>query len=1019
MWGIPFTRYSGTYAADRSEAIRDLSLVADLKKEGLLRWLEERKNNARRLSNDEFVRSSVGQLAQSVQERTKRGESEEEIRQDLLRDATARALCRHLNLVMKVHRVFRKIEVTDAATGLILASTDKAGLGTLAPERSFVDRMVGSGQDLAMEVKKDPVTGAANLITSHTVIAPEAGATKEPRASGAIALYIGVDAFLGPLFQTGGGLGQSGEMLLVNHEGTILMSLKHRPFGVAEAQISEHQITAKPAALAARGKEGIVLAPDYRGVPVVAAYRYVPVTPEEGWGLVVKMDEDEVFARLWNHIFYLTLIGFVGLLGTGIAATWMAGKVARPVENLSSAAQEVTQGNFHVRAPTDGSRELEVLSRAFNSMVQRIGDWHAHLTEEVQARTQALQESEERLGLALKGAQLGLWDYNPQTGEVVRDERAAEIYGYGIDEVKPTLELWENSIHPADRLRVVAAFQQHLEDATPFYEVEYRIISKSGQEKWVMSRGKVVTRDAEGNPARVAGTLVDITARKIAEEEVIRARDEWQRTFDAVPELIMILDRQRRVVQANRATAEALGISREELMGGQCFQSLHCKQAPPEFCPFTRMLADGKGHSSECFEEKLGGFFEIRVSPLKDSNDNVVGAVQIARDITKSKSLQEQLVRAQKMEAVGNLAGGIAHDFNNILQVVMGYAELLQADKKEDNPDLADLGRIRDAAKRGADLVKRLLTVSRKVEPEFRPTNLNQLVDNLEKLLTRTIPRTITIQQRLQDGLRFVNADPAQIEQVLLNLAINARDAMPDGGTLTIETANVELDQEYCDTHLDVTPGRHVLLTVSDSGFGIDKQTLARIFEPFFTTKEAGEGTGLGLAMVYSIVKQHGGQITCYSEPGRGTTFKIYLPAIETKTELPAPEKLVGPPGGTETILLVDDEEHIRELCARILARAGYTVLTAASGQEALELYEKDETISLTVLDLIMPAMDGRQCLREILELNPAARVLIASGHSLAAHEIDAMGHGAKGFVTKPYDAGRLLQAVREVLDKG
>jgi PAS domain S-box-containing protein len=480
----------------------------------------------------------------------------------------------------------------------------------------------------------------------------------------------------------------------------------------------------------------------------------------------------------------------------------------------------------------------------------------------------------------------------------------------------------------------------------------------------------------------------------------------------------MILDRQRRVLRANRATAELLGLGREELAGGQCFQSLHCKQAPPDFCPFSKMLVDGLVHSSECFEEKLGGLFEITVSPLKDFTGNIVGAVQIARDITKSKSLQEQLVRAQKMEAVGNLAGGIAHDFNNILQVVMGYTELLQADKKEDNPDLADLQRIRDAAKNGADLVKRLLTLGRRVEPEFRPVDLNHLVENLEKLLARTIPKTITIRHRLQEGLRLVNADPSQIEQILLNLAINARDAMPDGGTLTIETANVQLDQDYCDTHLGVTPGQYVLLSVSDSGHGIDKESLGRIFEPFFTTKKPGEGTGLGLAMVYGIVKQHGGQITTYSEPGRGTTFRIYLPVIETEAELPAPEETVSPRGGTETILLVDDEEHIRDLGERILTRSGYTVITAANGREALELYKKNEGISLTVLDLIMPEMDGRQCLKEILALDPRTRVIMASGYSRNGPAKDSVELGAKGFVTKPYDATQLLRLVREVLDK-
>jgi PAS domain-containing protein len=510
IWGIPFTRYSGTYASDKSEAIRDLGTVADLKKEGLLRWLEERKNNARRICSDEFVRSSIVRLVKSVQEKAEEGKSPEEIRQDLIGESTVRGLLRYLDLVRNTHKIYRKIEVADARAGLILVSTDQAVQRTLSPEWSFVERMVGSGQDLVMEVKKDPVTGAANLVASHAVVAPGEGTARQRKVVAAITFYINTDDFLNPLLQTGGGLGNSGEVILVDQGGRILMSLKHRPFDAAKAQILEYRIAAKPAALAAQGKEGIALAPDYRGVPVVAAYRHVTVTPEEGWGLVVKMDQDEVFARLWNHVFYLALIGFVGLIGSGLAATWMAGKVARPVENLSAAAQAVTQGDFDVKAQSDGSRELQVLSQAFNSMVQRIGDWHASLTKEVQARTQALQASEERLGLALKGGQLGLWDYNPLTGEVVRDERAAEMYGYGIDGVKPTLDVWEKSIHPADRVRVITAFQQHLKGTTPFYEEEYRIINKSGQEKWVMSRGKVVTRDQDGNPTRVAGTVVGI-----------------------------------------------------------------------------------------------------------------------------------------------------------------------------------------------------------------------------------------------------------------------------------------------------------------------------------------------------------------------------------------------------------------------------------------------------------------------------------------------------------------------------
>ncbi len=398
-----------------------------------------------------------------------------------------------------------------------------------------------------------------------------------------------------------------------------------------------------------------------------------------------------------------------------------------------------------------------------------------------------------------------------------------------------------------------------------------------------------------------------------------------------------------------------------------------------------------------------------------------------ARDITERKEaekekerMQVQLRQAQKMEAVGTLAGGIAHDFNNLLQAVQGYAQLLLLKMDDDDSGQRGLQQIVRAATRGAELTQQLLTFSRKIESELQPIDFNREVENVRLLLERTIPKMIEVKFRLAEDLKMVNADLGQIEQILMNLAVNAKDAMPDGGKLIVETANVILDQDYCKIHRVANPGSYVQLTVTDTGHGIDKMTIEHIFEPFYTTKETGKGTGLGLATVYGIVKSHNGHIVCYSEPDEGTTFKIYLPTIDSTEEArKAEEHMTAPEGGSETILLVDDEEPIRSLGTQILEEFGYTVLTAADGESALQIYSKEQKrIDLVILDLIMPGMGGKLCLLELLKINLEAKVAIASGYSPDGPTREILKNGAKGFISKPYDLRQILKVVREVLDK-
>lgn len=385
-------------------------------------------------------------------------------------------------------------------------------------------------------------------------------------------------------------------------------------------------------------------------------------------------------------------------------------------------------------------------------------------------------------------------------------------------------------------------------------------------------------------------------------------------------------------------------------------------------------------------------------------------------DRTEAKSLWTQLLHSQKMEAVGTLAGGIAHDFNNLLTVVLGYSEFIISEKSEEDPEYEDLKKVMHAAQSAADIVQQILAFSRKADTKLSTLNLNLQVDRLRKMLSRLIPRSIEIQINPDPNLPTINADHAQIDQILLNLAVNARDAMPDGGTLTIETELVDLDEEYCRSHVESSVGPHALLKVRDTGIGIDSPSMDRIFEPFYTTKKPGEGTGLGLATVYGIVKSHGGHITCQSEPGLGTTFEIYLPVPQIETETDAETGPAFPAFGTGTILLVDDEAFIRELGKRVLERVGYDVITASNGHEAIEAYkDKGANISLLVLDLLMPHMDGKECLAEILKMDPDAKVLIVSGYSPDRAPREVI-ESAKGFIKKPFNAEEFLKTVRDVL---
>ncbi len=405
------------------------------------------------------------------------------------------------------------------------------------------------------------------------------------------------------------------------------------------------------------------------------------------------------------------------------------------------------------------------------------------------------------------------------------------------------------------------------------------------------------------------------------------------------------------------------------------------------------------------------------VGNLRNVTERKLGEIAVAR-------AEEQLRQAQKMEARGNLAGGVAHDFNNLLSVILGYSQMLAEDLAPGDPRRADLESIEAAGQHGVDLTRRLLAFSRQQVLQPKVVNLNDVVSGLERMLRRLIGEDIELNALMTQGLGVVRVDPGQVEQVLMNLVVNSRDAMPQGGKLTIETHNVFLDAAYARSHIGAQEGRHAMLAVTDTGIGMDKAVLARMFEPFFTTKDKGKGTGLGLATVFGIVQQSGGTIWVYSEPGVGTTFKVYLPCVESTQAHDDKNESIVPvgrraPRGTETVLLVEDDEQVRALARTILRRLGYHVLEAPGGGDALLICEQHGAqIHLMVTDVIMPRMSGRQLAERLQLLRPQMKVLFMSGYT----DDSVIHHGVLDsgvqFLQKPITPDSLAHKVREVLDK-
>ena len=654
----------------------------------------------------------------------------------------------------------------------------------------------------------------------------------------------------------------------------------------------------------------------------------------------------------------------------------------------------------------------------YEELEQRAKDLE-HETVRCKLAENELAKSEEKYRLLVENSVQGVLIIQ-DLRFVFANSAISDTLGYSVDEMLSfSPEQIRNVIHPDHQEVVLERFRKRIKGKPALQNYEFRAIKKDGTVCWV----EIYSSQSEylGKPA-VQAAFIDITEKVHVKESLKDSEQRYRSLFEDSKDAIYITKRKGPFIDVNSSALDLFGYTREEMIGMDVRKIYVNQDERNRFQHEIEKKGSVRDYEIKFAKKDSRQMNCLLTSTLRRAKDgSILGYQGVIRDVSEQKQLEAQLLHAQKMEAVGTLTGGIAHDFNNILQAISGFVELLEYKKDRESIELY-LPQIGNAANRASELTKQLLIFSRKVESKLRPVNINEEVINVYNLLRRTIPKMIDIELKLAHDIKIANADPIQFEQVVMNLGVNAKDAMPDGGKMVIETKNDTLDEEYTKLHMYVVPGEYIVLNISDTGHGMDKETLEHIFEPFYTTKEIGKGTGLGLSMCYGIVKNHNGYIFCNSKPDRGTVFKIYLPVLETcKSEHES--KLIKEKefqGGHETILLVDDVESLLEIGKAMLEQYGYAVITAASGERAIEIYKKEkESINLVILDIGMPGIGGHNCLSELKNINPEIKVLVASGYVETGKMKETLACSASGFIAKPYRSIELIKKVRCILDKG
>jgi len=653
--------------------------------------------------------------------------------------------------------------------------------------------------------------------------------------------------------------------------------------------------------------------------------------------------------------------------------------------------------------------ELEALRAAAGALgaaIQR---------ERVERGLQKANENFQRVAAAIKCA---IYEWDVETNEIEWTEGITTAFGYPLSEVERTYEWCLERVHPEDRAQIDQVARAAAAGDRD-YVGEYRFRTRDGSYRDVCDSA-VTIRDVAGRPVRLVGGLLDVTERKVAEAALRSSDQQYRVFFEASPSPMWVCDVETlRFLAVNEAAVQTYGYTRDEFLTLTAFDIRPAEEAP-RLHDAAAAPPDG-ARDTGVFRHQAsdGRLLDVSVTMHVIDFEGRSAQLVVAYDVTEQRHLEDQLRQSQKMEAVGRLAGGIAHDFNNILTVINGYGALALDRLVTGTDPSEEIEEVRRAGDRAAGLTRQLLAFSRQQVLQPVVLDLNSVVAELERLLGRVIGEDVALETSLEPELARVRADRSQIEQVVMNLAVNARDAMPGGGELLIETANAVIDEASAVDHVGIPTGLYVVLAVTDTGVGMDEETRARMFEPFFTTKERGKGTGLGLSTVYGIVEQSGGHIRVTSEPRRGATFRVYLPTALAVGEAPADRSPAQAADcGSETILLAEDEPVVAALIEEILEQAGYTVVTAMNGAEALEAAAAHGgEIDLLVTDVVMPTMRGPELARRLLGERPGVKVLFMSGYAeRAVSDRDALPDG-QDFLGKPFSPSELTARVRALLD--
>jgi len=943
----------------------DLTAIAELKLGQIQEWRAERLDDAELLGTDPmFVRAAVSFLSSANS-----GD-----REALLGRFRAVAAARKYEEIA----LFAADDPTTSTRGLVLHPSLSLAdnLHELHPDAvTAVAVALGEGRPAFSDLHRGP----SGLPPHLDIVAPLVDPGGSGKPLGAVVLRSDAADFLYPLIQSWPVSSRTAETLLVRRDGDqvlFLNDIRHRKKAALELRLPADQ-SDLPAAMAIGGAEGFVHGCDYRGIEVLAVAR---VVPETSWHMITKVDREEALAD-WERRAPLILALLAGLVITAVSTTLLLW-------------QRNAKSYFKTLYETEAAHRLT--EARYTATLLSLGD--GVIAADPEGRVELMNPvAEELTG----------W---PQ----------AEARGRTIDEVF-------RIVRETDRAPAESPVEKILREGRIGGLANHTLlVARDGSERPIANTGAPI-RDPENQVFGAVIVFRDLTEERNAIAELRDGERRYRLLADNTLDVIWQMDLEARFTYVNPAIQQLFGYAPEEFIGTSLADHCdpeHLEELLEVIAHELEALGDHDGVVVETVMLHRDGHeipVEVHGKVLTDESGAPVALQGTTRDLGERKRFEDQLLKSQKLEAVGRLAGGVAHDFNNMLQAIVGHTEIAIEKGGGDASLLATLQEILEAARRSADLTRRLLGFARRQPTQPAVLDLNDAVARMLTMLRPIIGEDIDLLWKPGDGLWPVFLDPSQLDQILTNLAANARDAIAGVGKVVIESANASFEAEYCAGHADVKPGEYVMLAVSDNGCGMDRETLDHVFEPFYTTKEKGAGTGLGLATVYGIVRQNAGFVNVYSEPDGGTTFKIYLPRCrKDQTEAPFSGRTQASyPRGDETVLVVEDEPSILSMCQQMFERLGYSVLTAGTPGDALRTVEEYRgPIHLLLTDVVMPEMTGLELAHTLQESNTALKCLYMSGYTgSAVAQRDILDQGLK-FIQKPFSLNDLADRVREVLDE-